>query len=70
MTLHNPKDYDLISEGESITVSDFREAIEKQSEVTLRCADGREIKLDLTLTERQRAILLSGGLLAYTKKNS
>ena len=70
LTLHNPKDYDLISEGESITVSDFREAIEKQSEVTLRCADGREIKLDLTLTERQRAILLSGGLLAYTKKNS
>ncbi len=70
LTLHNPGDYYLISEGESITIGDFRKAIEKQGEVTLRCADGREVKLDLTLTERQRAILLSGGLLAYTKKNS
>ena len=29
-----------------------------------------EVELSLALTERQRGILLSGGLLRYTKENS
>ena len=67
-TLENPDDYELIAEGESITIDGFKDAIANAESVTLK-AGGKEIKLVLSLTERQRKILLSGGLLNYTKEN-
>ena len=68
-TLENPDDYELIAEGEDISIPDFKEAIASKSSVSLK-ANGKEINLVLSLTERQRKILLSGGLLNYTKENS
>ena len=70
MTLKNPDDYEKIAEGEGISIEGFAEAIASKCEVTLRSASGESIELELNFTERQRAILLSGGLLNYTKKNS
>ena len=68
-TLENPDDYELIAEGADISIPDFKEAIASKSSVSLK-ANGKEINLVLSLTERQRKILLSGGLLNYTKENS
>ena len=68
-TLENPDDYDLISENEDITIDNFKDAIANSDSVTLKAKD-KEIKLVLSLTERQRKILLAGGLLNYTKENA
>ena len=37
--------------------------------VTLKCG-GREIKVRMTITPRQRDILLAGGLLNYTREQA
>ena len=68
-TLENPDDYELLTEGEAISIDGFRDAIASSDSVTLKTAT-KEVKLTLTLTERQRKILLAGGLLNYTKESS
>ncbi len=68
-TLKNPDDYDVIAEGEAISIDGFAEAIKSASEAKIKLASGREVELVLTLTERQRGILLAGGLLNYTKNS-
>ena len=68
-TLENPDEYELLSENEDVTINNFKEAISSANSVTLK-AGNKEVKLTLTLTERQRKILLAGGLLNYTKENS
>ena len=68
-TLENPDDYELLTEGEAISIDGFRNAIASSDSVTLKTAT-KEVKLTLTLTERQRKILLAGGLLNYTKESS
>ncbi len=71
MTLENEADYDKISESDSIAIENFRDAIASSDKVTLvdkSC--GAKVSLKLTLTDRQRSILLAGGLLNYTKENN
>jgi aconitate hydratase len=71
MTLENEADYDKLSEGDGMYIENFRDAIEKCDSVTLvnKNNDAR-VTLKLTLTERQRSILLAGGMLNYTKESS
>lgn len=69
MTLENPDDYDKLSEGDVSKIEGFREAIASADSVILKTDSGAEVKLLLTLTDRQRKILLAGGLLNYTKQN-
>ena len=69
-TLDNPDDYEKIAEGDFALIDGFAAAIESADYATLKNAEGKEIKLNLTLTERQRKILLAGGLLNYTKNNA
>ena len=68
-TLENPDDYELISENENISIDNFKAAIAESDSVILKAGE-KEIKLLLNLTERQRKILLAGGLLNYTKENA
>lgn len=69
MTLENPDDYDKLSEGDVSKIEGFKEAIASADSVILKTDSGAEVKLLLTLTDRQRKILLAGGLLNYTKQN-
>lgn len=70
MTLVNEADYDKISEADEILIESFASAIESGDSVNLTLKrSGDKIPLRLTLTERQRAILLAGGMLNYTKEN-
>ncbi len=68
-TLKNPDDYDLIAEGEALSIDGFADAIKNSSEAKIKLSSGNEVELVLTLTERQRGILLAGGLLNYTKNS-
>ena len=71
MTLENEDDYDRISQSDSIVIENFRDAIASSDKAyLLDKKNDAKVALKLNLTERQRAILLAGGLLNYTKENS
>jgi len=65
----NSKDYDCISQGDSIRIQDMKKAVkEGQEEIKALChskpgKQGKEISLILKATQREREILLNGGLL-------
>ena len=68
MTLVNPDDYDKFNEGDALEIKGFAEAVAGKEEATLvNKTNGATAKLSLKLSERQRAILLAGGRLNYTK---
>ena len=69
MTLKDESDYERIGEGDRISIEGFEDAIRNKNDAVLVDLDtGARVPLALTLTERQRAILLAGGMLNYTKK--
>ena len=71
LTLKCEDDYDKISEGDAIAIDGFADAIKSGEEVILtNKATGAKIALNLTLSERQREILLTGGTLNFTKSKS
>ncbi len=68
MTLENEADYDKISEGDSIEIKGFRDAIKgADTAYLINKANGERVALKLAFTKRQRDILLAGGMLNYTK---
>ena len=72
LCLENEADYAALSEGDEITIDRVHEQIAAAARgegVTLRCG-GREIKVRMTITPRQRDILLAGGLLNYTREQA
>ncbi len=71
MTLANEDDYDKISEGDDISIEGFAEAIRGADSATLvDKTNGARVPLVLSLSARQREILLAGGTLNYTKSKS
>ena len=67
-TLLNEGDYERIDEGDEIRIEGFKDAARsKKSAELINLSKGIRIPLSLSLTERQRKILLHGGMLAYTK---
>ncbi len=71
MTLASEADYDDIAEGDELYIEGFRDAIASKSSATLvDRTSGKRAELVLTLTDRQRRILLAGGTLNYTKNNA
>ena len=71
MTLENESDYDKISEGDEIEIAGFAEAIKGADCATLiNKTSGVSVPLKLSLSARQREILLAGGTLNYTKSKS
>lgn len=72
LCLEDEADYEALSLGDEITIDRVHEQIAAAARgegVTLRCGD-REIKVRMTITPRQRDILLAGGLLNYTREQS
>ena len=72
LCLENEADYAALSEGDEITIDRVHEQIAAAARgegVTLRCGD-REVKVRVTITPRQREILLAGGLLNYTREQA
>ena len=68
LTLKNEEDYEKLSLGDEIEIKGLRAAIEKGDSPTLTVRSKKiAVPLSLDLSERQRAVLLAGGLLNYTK---
>ncbi|MBE6531892.1 MAG: aconitate hydratase [Ruminococcaceae bacterium] len=68
MILENESDYDKISEGDEIAIIGFKEAIKSGDKAYLTLKKtGEKLTLNLSLSDRQREILLAGGTLNYTK---
>ena len=69
-TFANEADYDRISVNDELCLEGIRESIAKGTDVTLKnLTTGESYKLDYQLSERQRDILLAGGLLDYTRES-
>ncbi len=69
LVFRNPADYDRIEQGDTLEIPNAREAIQEGKAVTLvNQTKGVEIPLEHTLSERQVAIMLDGGLLNHIRK--
>ena len=69
LTFANPEDYDALHEGDKLALSGI-EAGMCSGSISLRNeTTGFSAELTCNLTQRQRAIVMAGGLLNYTKEN-
>ncbi len=69
-TFADEADYDKISVNDELCLEGIRECIANGTDVTLKnLTTGESYKLDYQLSERQRDILLAGGLLDYTRES-
>jgi len=62
----NEADYDSIKQGESFKVKDLRNTVSQGNAIKMEIG-GRQYEFTLLASERQREILLTGGLLNYTR---
>ncbi|MCR4924841.1 MAG: aconitate hydratase [Clostridiales bacterium] len=68
-TFANESDYDKISQGDELCLPDIRNRLENGKEVVLKnLTKNEEYKLSYDFSERQRDMLLAGGLLNYTRE--
>ncbi len=68
LTFKNPADYDKISQGDKFEFAGLRDTVKNGGEIIAK-VNGCEIALDLDISERDREIMLAGGLLDYTREN-
>jgi aconitate hydratase len=68
LVFENPADYDSVKQGDRFEAAGMTELVRSAEIIPLKIA-GRSVNFRFTASERQRQILLSGGLLNYTRKN-
>ncbi len=69
MTFADEADYDRIKDGDVLVLENAREQIKAGDELTLvNKTANTTIKVKIALSDRQKDIMLAGGLLNYTKK--
>jgi aconitate hydratase len=68
LVLADPADYDLLAQGDTLELKGLRSALlGKKGEVIARPNDGRAVRLVVKLSERERDVLVAGGLLPYLR---
>ena len=67
LTFKNPDDYEKISQGDTVELSGLRETVKNGGDIIAKLGE-TEIPLCLDISERDREILLAGGLLDYTRE--
>lgn len=66
----NPDDYDKINQGDELSLEGIKTAIINSAPAVLKnLTTGESYELKYDLSERQKDIILAGGLLNYTKKS-
>ncbi len=68
LTFANAADYDKLSQGDTLEIADIYAGMDSGNIVMTDKTTGEEIPLCADFTDRQKAILKAGGLLAYTKE--
>ena len=69
LTFEKESDYARFDQGDTLSLCQIHQGMDTGF-VTLRSDRGQEARLRCTLTPRQKAILLAGGLLEYTKEGN
>ncbi len=68
VTFSHESDYDAVNAGDKVEIAGIKDSLENQGKLVLmNKTAGAAIPLTTTLSERQRKILLAGGMLNYTK---
>ena len=67
LTFENEADYDKFTQGDKLTISGILEGMDTGF-VTMKNETGEQARLHCNLTQRQKEILLAGGLLEYTRE--
>jgi len=71
MTFANESDYECIESGDELVLEDARSQIKNGRELVLRnITKNKDIPVKVALSERQVEIILAGGLLNYTRRQS
>ena len=70
LTFQNPDDYDKLEQGHDLSLSGIEKGMEIGTVIMTDNTTGVKIALNCAMTERQRAILMAGGLLNYTKEGN
>lgn len=66
----NPADYETVSRDEKVVVENLRGALSEGTPVVMRTDRGVELTLDVILTDREKEMLLAGGLINMTRKKT
>ena len=66
LTFANPEDYDKVAQGDTLSISNVWAGMDSGKMILKNETTGAEIELACSFTERQKAILKAGSLLAYT----
>ena len=69
LTFDDPADYDTLQQNSVLSLLDIRKGMESGCITAKDETTGRQIKLQCVMTQRQRDIVIAGGLLNYTKEN-
>ncbi len=69
LVFKNPSDYDQLEQGDRIVLDGLKEAVQHRGDFIAR-VQGKDLQIELTtdLSERERKLILAGGLLPYVKK--
>ncbi|MBQ7935532.1 MAG: aconitate hydratase [Clostridia bacterium] len=67
LTFENPEDYEKIDQGDKLTIRNIYAGMDSGKMVLIDETKGIELPLVCNFTDRQKAILKAGSLLAYTK---
>lgn len=70
VTLKNPDDYEKLSQGDILSLSDIYDGMDKGEMILKDNTSGEEIILSCSFTQRQKDILKAGGLLSFVAKES
>lgn len=71
LTFNNPEDYDIIEKDDVLSFEGLRDKIMSGGELTFKdVTKNKEISVSIALSERQKHIMLDGGLLNYTRENA
>ena len=68
LTFENPADYDDLEQDHTLRMTGIRAGMEKGRITVTDTTTGKSFTALCSLTERQQAILMAGGLLNYTKE--
>ena len=70
LTFADPADYDALAQGAHLRIDNIRAGMAAGALTLTDRATGKAYPVVCSLTERQQAILLAGGLLNYTKEHA
>ncbi len=70
LEFENENDFDNLFLGDTLFIGDIQQAIREDRSLVVRTPSGSQIKTTCVLSQRQKDILLAGGLLNYTREQT